>query len=364
MYRNKIFKLNAISDRIPQPDLPVCHTIYGLNAEILAIYNFLEQEMETDSRIYVAGHRGLVGSAIVRLLKKNGFKNIICKTSSELDLRDPHAVKSFFSEQKPDYVFLAAAKVGGINANMTYPADFIFENLAIQNAVIKACADHKVKKLCFLGSSCIYPRECPQPIKEDYLLTGPLEPTNEGYALAKIAGLKMVKYFHQQYGLSAICPMPCNLYGQGDSFDLANSHVLSALVRRFVDARDNNDSTITLWGSGIARREFLHVDDLARAVLFLMDNYDNPEVINVGSGKDISIKELAMKISEMVGFKGEIMWDTSKPDGMLRKCLDTSRINELGFSPEISLTEGIKGVIAEYKAIKNSNGERNKGAAA
>lgn len=329
------------------------HFLRGLNIEILAIYNFLEQEMEADSRIYVAGHSGLVGSAIVRLLRKKGFSNIIFKTSSELDLRDSYAVNCFFAEQKPEYVFLAAAKVGGINANIKYPADFIFDNLAIQNSVIKACVDYKIKKLCFLGSSCIYPRECQQPIKEEYLLSGPLEPTNEGYALAKIAGLKMVQFFYSQYNLNAICPMPCNLYGPGDSFDLANSHVLSALVRRFVDAKDKGNSTITLWGTGVARREFLHVDDLARAVLFLMDDFELPEIVNIGFGKDISIKELASLIAKKVGFEGNIAWDNSKPDGMLRKCLDTSKINNMGFYPEISLDNGIDQMIDFYSANKD-----------
>lgn len=310
--------------------------------------------METDSKIYVAGHRGLVGSAIVRLLKKHGFENIIGRSSSELDLRDPHAVAGFFSEQKPEYVFLAAAKVGGINANMTYPADFIFDNLAIQNAVIKACSDQQVKKLCFLGSSCIYPSECPQPIKEEYLLTGPLEPTNEGYALAKIAGLKMVKYFNQQYGLKAICPMPCNIYGPGDSFDLKNSHVLSALVKKFVDAAESGANKVTVWGTGIAKREFLHVDDLARAIFFLMKNHDDPDVVNIGSGKEIYVRELAEKIATMVGFDGQIEWDSTKPDGMLRKCLDISKLANMGFKAEISLTDGIQSVIASYRSMSAS----------
>ncbi|HNX75904.1 MAG TPA: GDP-L-fucose synthase [Candidatus Rifleibacterium sp.] len=308
--------------------------------------------MEKHSKIYIAGHKGMVGSSIMRCLKAKGFDNLISRTSKDLDLRDSAAVKGFFASEKPDYVFLAAAKVGGIKANMTFPAEFLYDNLMIQNNVIKESHLAKVKKICFLGSSCIYPRECPQPIKEEYLLTGPLEPTNEGYALAKISGLKLVNYFHRQYGLQAICPMPCNLYGPGDSFDLENSHVLSSLVKRFSDAADNGVREITLWGSGVARREFLHVDDLARAVVFLMENYDSSEVINVGSGKDLSIKELAGLIAEKTGFSGRIDWDPSKPDGMLRKCLDVSRITELGFSPKISLSTGIDGVIEDYRRLK------------
>lgn len=309
--------------------------------------------MEKQSKIYVAGHKGLVGSAIVRLLRALGYENLVLRTSKDLDLRDSAAVESFFVSEKPDYVFLAAAKVGGIKANMTFPVEFLYDNLMIQNNLIKACSTTKVKKLCFLGSSCIYPRECPQPMKEAYLLTGPLEPTNEGYALAKITGLKLVEYHHRQYGLHAICPMPCNLYGPGDSFDLNNSHVLSALVKRFVDAVVEQVNEITLWGTGIARREFLHVDDLARAVLFLMEKYDSPDIINVGSGKDVTIKELAEMIAAKTGFSGKIFWDTSKPDGMLRKCLDVSKISELGFQPEISLSAGIDQIIQEYRSLRS-----------
>lgn len=307
--------------------------------------------MEKAAKIYVAGHKGLVGSSIMRHLRAAGFANLVLRTSKELDLRDPVAVENFFVSERPEYVFLAAAKVGGINANMTYPAEFLYDNLMIQNNVIKASTAVKVRKFCFLGSSCIYPRECPQPIREESLMTGPLEPTNEGYALAKIAGLKLVKYHHLQYGLSAICPMPCNLYGPGDSFDLNNSHVLSALVRRFVEATDLGLHEITLWGSGIARREFLHVDDLARAVLFLMQNHDSPEVINVGSGSDVTIRELAEMIAGKTGFSGKILWDKSKPDGMLLKCLDVTKISHLGFKPEISLSEGIDQVIGEYRGL-------------
>jgi GDP-L-fucose synthase len=274
------------------------------------------------------------------------------KTFGELDLRDQCAVKGFFEKEKPDYVFLAAAKVGGIQANMKSPAEFLLDNLAIQNNIIQYSFLNGVKKFCFLGSSCIYPRECPQPIKEEYLLTGPLEPTNEGYAIAKIAGLKLVQYYNKQYGFNAIAPMPCNLYGQNDSFDLEHSHVLSALVKRFVDAVDEGKEELVLWGTGIARREFLNVSDLARAVILLMEMYDSPEIINVGSGTDVSIKELAELMSSKTGFKGTIQWDSTKPDGMLRKCLDVSKINELGFQPKISLGEGIDFMIQEYRKIK------------
>jgi GDP-L-fucose synthase len=282
--------------------------------------------MEKNAKIYVAGHNGLVGSALVRALKAKGYSNLVLKSSSELDLTRQAAVEEFFTREKPEYVFLAAAKVGGIKANIESPADFLLDNLMIQNSVIKACVDFKVKKLCFLGSSCIYPRECPQPMKEEYLLTGPLEPTNEGYAIAKIAGLRLVEYCHKQYGLNAICPMPCNLYGKGDSFDLNHSHVLSALVKRFCDAVDQSMPEVVLWGSGSARREFLNVDDLARIVLGLMLEYESAEIINVGSGTDISIKELAELIADKVGYSGRIVWDRTKPDGMMRKCLDISRM--------------------------------------
>ncbi|MDD3148746.1 MAG: GDP-L-fucose synthase [Candidatus Riflebacteria bacterium] len=315
--------------------------------------------MNKSAKIFVAGHRGLVGSALVRLLRVSGYENLVLRTSKELDLRNQASVNEFFALEKPDYVFLAAAKVGGINANMTFPADFIYDNLVIQSNVIKACFTSGVKKTCFLGSSCIYPRDCPQPMKEEYLLSGPLEPTNEGYAIAKIAGLKLMKFHHQQYGLKGICPMPCNLYGPGDSFDLSNSHVLSALVRRFVEAVNAGRDEITLWGSGIARREFLHVDDMARAVLFLMEKYDSPDVVNVGSGNDLTIKELAEMIAEKTGFSGKIFWDTSKPDGMLRKCLDVSRITQMGFQPKISLSEGVDQVIHEFCEL-NSLSRQNK----
>lgn len=315
--------------------------------------------MEKHAKIYVAGHRGMVGSAIMRQLRSLGFDNFVFRTSKELDLRKPDAVAAFFAEERPDYVFDAAAKVGGIKANMKFSAEFLYDNLMIQNNLIQASTQNQVKKFCFLGSSCIYPRECPQPIKEEYLLTGPLEPTNEGYALAKIAGLKLVLYHNRQYGFQAICPMPCNLYGPGDSFDLESSHVLSALVKRFTDAVDAGLHEITLWGSGIARREFLHVNDLARAVVFLMENHTSAEVINVGSGKDVSIKELAEMIAQKTGFTGTINWDKSKPDGMLLKCLDVAKISQMGFKPEISLSSGIDDVIKDYRRSKTEHASAN-----
>lgn len=310
--------------------------------------------MEKSAKIYIAGHTGLVGSAIVRRLSEDGFENLITRDIKDLDLTNQIEVKQFFAQEKPDYVFLAAAKVGGIKANSESPADFLLDNLMIQNTVIKACVDFKVKKLCFLGSSCIYPRECAQPMKEEYLLTGPLEPTNEGYALAKIAGLRLVDYCHKQYGLNAICPMPCNIYGSGDSFDLNHSHVLSALVRRFSDAVDEGIKEITLWGTGKARREFLNVDDLGRMVVRLMEEFNSPEIVNIGSGHDVTIKELAEIIAKKVGFSGTISWDTTKPDGMMKKCLDVSKMSKMGFKPEISLSDGIDQVIKEYRKFKPS----------
>ena len=305
--------------------------------------------MEVKEKIYVAGHNGMVGSAIVRSLMKHGYDNLILLTRKELDLRDSLAVKDFFRRLNPDVVFLAAAKVGGIQANIEHPAEFLYENLQIQGNVIHEAHLGKVKKLCFLGSSCIYPRNCLQPMKEEYLLTGPLEPTNEAYALAKIAGLKLIEFYNREYGFPGISAMPCNLYGTNDSFDLVNSHVLSALVKKFVDATDDNLLEVTIWGSGSARREFMHVDDAAEAILFLMKNYNSPKIINIGVGMDISISELALFIAEETGFSGKISWDISKPDGMPRKLLDTSRLESLGFSPTISLESGIRKTIEEYK---------------
>lgn len=308
--------------------------------------------MNKNSKVYIAGHNGMVGSAIVRLLQNEGFHNLILKRHKELDLTDQNAVKDFFAKNKPEYVILAAAKVGGIQANMNNPATFLLDNLLIQNNVIEFSSRHGVQKLVFLGSSCIYPRECPQPMKEEYLLTGKLEPTNEGYAIAKIAGIKLLEGFRKEHGFNSISLMPCNLYGPNDSFDLEHSHVLSALVKRFTDAADENIPEITLWGTGEARREFMHVDDLARATKFMIDKYNGHEFINIGTGTDISIKELALMIAEMTSFRGNIQWDTSKPNGMMKKCMDVSRMEALGFKPEISLEQGVEQMINIYKNIK------------
>jgi len=298
----------------------------------------------------------MVGSAIVRLLKKRDFHNIILRSSKELDLKDSLAVERFFKAEKPEVVILAAARVGGIQANVDHPAEFLYENLAIQNNVIHQAYINEVKKLCFLGSSCIYPKECPQPMKEEFLLSGPLEPTNEGYALAKIAGLKMIEFYRKQYRFIGISVLPCNLYGTNDSFDPMHSHVLSALVKKMVDAVDNKAQNITIWGTGNARREFMHVDDAAEAILFLVEHYDSPKPINIGRGEDISIKELAVLIAKKAGFEGKLTWDTSKPDGMLRKCMDVSRMKNLGYTPKVTLEEGIIKTIEEYKEYnKNKN---------
>ena len=298
--------------------------------------------LDRNKKIYVAGHRGLVGSALVRKLEKEGFTNIITKTHEELDLTRQAEVELFFETEKPDYVILAAAKVGGIHANDTYPADFIMKNLQIECNVIDAAYKNQVQKLLFLGSSCIYPRECPQPIKEEYLLSDYLEKTNEAYALAKIAGLKMCSYYNKQYGTNYICVMPCNLYGINDNFSLENSHVLPALMRKFHEAKERGDNTVTVWGSGKPLREFLNVDDLADACLFLMDFYRGDEFFNVGYGKEVTIRELAELVKETVGFEGEIVMDPSKPDGTMRKLTDISRIKSLGWEPKISLEEGLR----------------------
>ncbi len=297
--------------------------------------------MNKKSKIYVAGHRGLVGSALVRKLEKESYKNLIIRTHKELDLTDSVAVRKFFEKEKPEYVFMAAAKVGGIMANKTYPADFIYQNLIIETNIINNSYLNKVKKLLFLGSSCIYPRECPQPIKEDYLLTSKLEPTNEPYAIAKIAGIIMCQSYNRQYGTNYISLMPTNLYGPNDNFDLQNSHVLPALIRKFHEAKKNNSKEVTLWGTGKALREFLHVDDLALACLFLMNNYNDSGIVNVGTGKDISIKNLAQNIQKIVGFKGKIVWDTSKPDGPPKKLLNVKKINKLGWKSKISVDDGL-----------------------
>ena len=304
--------------------------------------------MKSNSRIYVAGHRGLVGSAIIRSLKQRGFENLITRTHAELELMDAVAVKDFFEQAKPEYVFLAAAKVGGIHANSTYPADFIRENLIVQTNVIHESWRQGVVKLLFLGSSCIYPKLCPQPIKEEYLLSGELEKTNDAYALAKIAGIKTCQSYNQQHGTHFISAMPTNLYGVNDNFHPENSHVLPALIRRFHEAKLANVESISIWGTGTSRREFLHSSDLADAVLFLMENYDDSEIVNVGCGKDQTIKELAETIQEVVGYTGHLKFDSTRPDGTPQKILDISKINSLGWKPTISLREGLKQVYQWY----------------
>jgi GDP-L-fucose synthase len=298
--------------------------------------------MNRDAAIFVAGERGLVGSALTRTLHARGFTNLVSAPRAALDLRDQPAVERFFTERQPEYVFMAAAKVGGILANDSYPADFIRDNLLIQNNLIDASHRHGVRKFCFLGSSCIYPRLAPQPLREDSLLTGPLEPTNQWYAIAKIAGLKMCEAYARQYGFNAISVMPTNLYGPGDNFDLQTSHVLPALIRKFHEAKTARSAAVTIWGSATPRREFLHVDDLADALCFLMTSYDSPEIINVGCGEDVTIAELASLVRELVGFAGAIELDRSKPDGTPRKLLDVTRMTRLGWRPRISLADGIR----------------------
>ncbi|TXI68129.1 MAG: GDP-L-fucose synthase [Flavobacterium sp.] len=298
--------------------------------------------MLKSAKIYVAGSNGMVGSAIVRTLEAKGYSNIVVKSSKELDLKNQQAVHDFFNQEQPEYVFLAAAKVGGIHANNTYPATFIYDNIMIQSNVIQAAYDFNVKKLLFLGSSCIYPKFAPQPIKEEYLLTGSLEPTNEAYAIAKIAGLKMCQFYKQQYGCNFISAMPTNLFGVNDNFNLENSHVLPALLRKFIEAKQNNKQEVTIWGSGTPKREFLFVDDLAEACLFLMENYNGNETVNIGTGEDVSIKELAETIMKIVGFEGNLIFDASKPDGAPRKLLDVSKINTLGWKHQTNLEEGIQ----------------------
>jgi GDP-L-fucose synthase len=303
--------------------------------------------MNPTSKIYIAGHRGMVGSAILRNLQNKGFTNFVLRTSQELDLRNQKKVEEFFEKEQPEYVFLAAAKVGGIHANNTYKADFLYENLMIQNNVIHQSYKNRVKKLLFLGSSCIYPKLAPQPLKEEYLLTGELEPTNEPYAIAKIAGIKMCDAYRNQYGCNFISAMPTNLYGQNDNYDLQNSHVLPAMLRKFHEAKQENKTTVELWGTGTPLREFLHVDDLAEACYFLMENYNDYKQVNIGIGEEISIKDLALLIKKIVGYKGEIFWNTEKPNGTPRKLMDVSKINKMGWKAQISLEEGIKKVYQE-----------------
>jgi len=307
--------------------------------------------MDKGAKIFVAGHRGMVGSAILRKLKGAGFSNFILKTSKELDLRDQQSVKDFFESEKPEYVFLSAAKVGGILANNLKRAEFIFDNLAIQSNIIHQSYVNGVKKLLFLGSSCIYPKFAPQPMREDALLTGVLEPTNEPYAIAKIAGIKMCQAYHDQYGCNFISLMPTNLYGPNDNYDLQNSHVLPALIRKFYEAKLEGKENVEIWGTGSPKREFLHVDDLADACLFLMENYNDSEIVNVGTGTDLSIRDLALLIKQSIGYEGQLVFDASKPDGTPRKLMDTSKLTNLGWLPKISLEEGIEMVCNEYAGI-------------
>ena len=310
--------------------------------------------MEKQKKIYIAGHRGMVGSAIYRKLKQEGFNNIVVSTSDKLDLRDQQQVAAFFAAEKPDYVFLAAAKVGGIVANNTYRAEFIYENIMIQSNVIHQSYLNGVTKLMFLGSSCIYPKMAPQPLKEEYMLTGPLEDTNEPYAIAKIAGIKMCDAYRSQYGCNYISVMPTNLYGPNDNYDLQKSHVLPALLRKFHEAKLNGDAAVTVWGSGKPLREFLHADDLAEACYFLMQHYNEPGLVNIGVGEDISIAGLAALVKKITGFQGEIVWDTSKPDGTPRKLMDVTKLHSLGWKAKIGLEEGIRKVYEEKFAEKVS----------
>ena len=312
----------------------------------------VNHQLNPDSLIYVAGHRGMVGSAILRKLQECGYENIVLRTSKELDLRNQQQVTNFFETEKPEFVFLAAAKVGGILANDTYRAEFIYENLMIQNNVIHQSYVSGVKKLMFLGSSCIYPKLAPQPLKEEYLLTGLLETTNEPYAIAKIAGIKMCDAYRAQYGCDFISVMPTNLYGPNDNYDLENSHVLPALIRKFYEAKANGDKTVAVWGTGKPRREFLHADDLADACLFLMNNFSDEGLVNIGVGEDISISELVLLIKNIIGFEGEIVWDTSKPDGTPRKLMDVSKLNQLGWKASMSLRNGIEQIYHNYPQQK------------
>lgn len=305
--------------------------------------------MQKSNKIFVAGHRGLVGSAIVRALVRDGFTNIITRSRNELDLTNQKDVAEFFTTEKPDYVFLAAAKAGGILSNSSYPADFIFQNLTIQSNVIESAYRSGVKKLLFLGSSCIYPKLAPQPIREDYLMTGPLEETNAAYAIAKIAGITMCQSYNKQYDTNFISVMPTNLYGENDNFDLETSHVIPALLRKFDDAKNANASEVVIWGSGSPKREFLHVDDLAEALMFLMEDYNNSEIINIGTGEDLSIRELALLVKGITGFKGNIVWDKNKPDGTPRKLLDVSKLHALGWKHKIDLHTGLAKTYQWYK---------------
>jgi GDP-L-fucose synthase len=305
--------------------------------------------MDINSKIYIAGHRGMVGSAIQRNLIEKGFKNIVTRTSKELDLRNQAKTEAFFESEKPEYIFLAAAKVGGIHANNTLRADFIYENLMVQSNIIHAAYKTKAKKLMFLGSSCIYPKFAKQPLKEEYLLTGELEQTNEPYAIAKIAGIKMCESYHRQYGCNFISVMPTNLYGQNDNYDLNNSHVLPALIRKIHDAKENKSPNVTIWGTGTPMREFMHANDMADACVYLMQNYNDEKFVNIGTGVDISIRDLGLLIKKVAGYEGELVFDTSKPDGTPRKLMDVSYLHSLGWKHKIELEEGIKLVYEEFK---------------
>jgi GDP-L-fucose synthase len=305
--------------------------------------------MQKHDKIYIAGHRGMVGSAIIRRLQKEGFTNLVFRTSAELDLKHQASVQQFFEKERPDYVFLAAAKVGGIMANNIYRGEFLYDNLMIQSNTIDAAYRSGVKKLMFLGSSCIYPKMAPQPLKEEYMLTGPLEPTNEPYAIAKIAGIKMCDAYRSQYGCNFISVMPTNLYGPNDNYDLNSSHVLPALIRKFHEAKVNKESFVTMWGSGKPRREFLHADDLADACFFLMQQYNDPGLVNIGTGEDLEIKELALLIKKVVGYGGEIQHDLTKPDGTPRKLMDVGKLHGLGWKAAISLEDGLRSVYEEFK---------------
>lgn len=312
--------------------------------------------MNKNAKIYIAGHRGMVGSAITRQLQQEGFTNLVFRNSKELDLRNQQAVFAFFETEKPDYVFLAAAKVGGIVANNTYRADFIYENLAIQNNIIHAAYLQGVTKLMFLGSSCIYPKMAPQPLKEDALLTGLLEPTNEPYAIAKIAGIKMCEAYRSQYGCDFVSVMPTNLYGPNDNYDLQNSHVLPAMIRKFHEAKVKKEAAVNLWGSGSPMREFLYADDLANACIFLMENYSEAGFINIGTGVDVTIKALAEMVKDTVGFEGDLLWDSTKPDGTPRKLMDVTKLHDLGWKHTIDLEQGI--TLAYQDFLKNHDGLR------
>lgn len=307
--------------------------------------------MNYSSKILVTGSSGMVGSALTIALKNAGYVNVLAPSRLELDLLSYSSIDKYFALHSPEYVFMIAAKVGGIAANIKNPVEFLQDNLEMEIGLFKACFKYKTKKNLFLGSSCIYPKNAKQPMNEDMLLTGPLEPTNEGYALSKIVGLSLAKYYYHQYNMITICPMPCNIYGTNDHFDFEKSHVLSALIKRFVDAHDDGMPNVILWGTGTPRREFIHVADVAQALIFLMKSeYYDPNIINLGTGEDISIKSLANIISEEVGYKGNIEWDKSKPDGMLKKCMDISKITQLGFSPKIHLLDGIRNTILEYRS--------------